>query len=48
MIKDLMAEGRSLDEIRAAVGDRPLAPGQPAANFPTFTQVVYEELTQKG
>ena len=47
-IKDLVAEGKSLDEIRAAVGDRPLAPGQPAANFPTFNQVVYEELTKQG
>jgi cyclase len=47
-IKDLVAQGKSLDEIRAAVGDRPLAPGQPGANFPTFTQVVYEELTKKS
>ena len=47
-IKDLVAQGKSLDEIKAAVGDRPLAPGQPGANFPTFTQVVYEELTKKG
>jgi cyclase len=47
-IKVLVAQGKSLDEIRAAVGDRPLAPGQPGANFPTFTQVVYEELTKKG
>jgi cyclase len=46
-IKDLVAQGKSLDEIRAAVGDRPLAAGQPGANFPTFTQVVYEELTKK-
>ena len=47
-IKDLVAQGKSLDEIKAAVGDRPLAPGQPGANFPTFTEVVYEELTKKG
>jgi cyclase len=30
-IKDLVAQGKSLDEIRAAVDDRPLAPGQPGA-----------------
>jgi hypothetical protein len=43
-----VAQGKSLDEIRAAVGDQPLAPGQPGANFPTFSEVVYEELTKKG
>ena len=47
-IKDLVAQGKSLDEIRASVGDRPSAPGQPGPNFPTFTEVVYDELTKKG
>ena len=45
-IKDLVAQGKSLDEIRTAVGDPPPPPGGP--RFPSFTQVVYEELTKKG
>ena len=51
-IKELVAQGKSLDEIKAAVGDPP--PGQGRAggrggpNFPTFTEVVYKELTTKG
>jgi glyoxylase-like metal-dependent hydrolase (beta-lactamase superfamily II) len=45
-IKDLVAQGKSLDEIRTAVGDPPPGPGGP--RFPSFTQVVYEELTKKG
>lgn len=51
-IKDLVAQGKSLDEIKAAVGDPP--PGQGRAggrggpNFASFTEVVYKELTTKG
>lgn len=48
-IKELVAQGKSLDEIRAAVGDAPPAQGRGRGpNFPSFTQVVYEELTKKG
>lgn len=50
-IKDLVAQGKSLDEIRTAVGDAPPAQGRGAGRgpgFPSFTQVVYEELTKKG
>jgi len=50
-IKDLVAQGKSLDEIRAAVGDAPPAPGRGGGRgpgFASFTQVVYEELTKKG
>jgi glyoxylase-like metal-dependent hydrolase (beta-lactamase superfamily II) len=47
-IKDLVAQGKSLDEIRTAVGDPPSATGGPGPRFPSFTQVVYEELTNKG
>jgi cyclase len=47
-VKELVAEGKSLDEIRAAVGDQPPAQGRGRGpNFPSFTQVVYEELTVK-
>jgi cyclase len=52
-IKDLVAQGKSLDEIRTAVGDPPPAPargggGGRGPGFPSFTQVVYQELTKKG
>jgi glyoxylase-like metal-dependent hydrolase (beta-lactamase superfamily II) len=47
-IKMLVAQGKSLDEIRMAVGDPPpAAPGGRGPNFPTFTAVVYNELTKK-
>jgi len=47
-IKDLVAQGKSLEEIRAAVGDP--APAQAKGKgpaFPSFTEVVYQELTKK-
>ena len=52
-IKDLVAQGKSLDEIRTAVGDPPPAPargggGGRGPGFASFTQVVYQELTKKG
>jgi len=42
-IKDLVAQGKSLDEIRAAVGDPPAR-----GRIVTFTEVVYRELTKKS
>jgi cyclase len=48
-IKELVAQGKSLDEIRAAV-DPPPAQGKGGGrgpNFPSFTEVVYQELTAK-
>ncbi|HWF09402.1 MAG TPA: MBL fold metallo-hydrolase [Bryobacteraceae bacterium] len=50
-IKDLVAQGKSLDDIRTAVGD-PAPPagragGGGRGGFASFTQVVYEELTKK-
>jgi glyoxylase-like metal-dependent hydrolase (beta-lactamase superfamily II) len=47
-IKDLVAQGKSLDEIRTAVGDPPPAQGGRGPGFPSFTQVVYGELTKPG
>ncbi|HTS48250.1 MAG TPA: MBL fold metallo-hydrolase [Bryobacteraceae bacterium] len=49
-IKDLVAQGKSLDEIRTAVGDAPPAAGRGGRGpgFPTFTEVVYRELTNKS
>jgi cyclase len=47
-IAALVKEGKSLDEIKVAVGDpAPAQGGQPGRpNFPTFTEVVYKELTK--
>jgi glyoxylase-like metal-dependent hydrolase (beta-lactamase superfamily II) len=51
-IKDLAAQGKSLEEIKAAVGDPPPAAGRGGGRggpaFPSFTDVVYQELTKKG
>jgi glyoxylase-like metal-dependent hydrolase (beta-lactamase superfamily II) len=48
-IKELVAQGKSLDEIKVAVGDPP--PGQAGGaggpTFASFTEVVYKELTKK-
>jgi cyclase len=47
-IKSLVAQGKSLDEIRTAVGDPPPPPPGRGPNFATFTEVVYKELTKKS
>jgi glyoxylase-like metal-dependent hydrolase (beta-lactamase superfamily II) len=48
-IKELVAQGKSLDEIRSAVGDpAPAAPTGRGPGFPTFTEVVYKELTKQS
>jgi glyoxylase-like metal-dependent hydrolase (beta-lactamase superfamily II) len=51
-IKDLVAQGKSLDEIRTAVGEPPPAQGKGGGRggpaFPSFTEVVVQELTKKG
>ena len=51
-IKELVGQGKSLDEIKAAVGDPPPAQGKGGGRggpgFPSFTEVVYKELTGKG
>ncbi len=44
-IKELVAQGKSLDDIKVAVGDPPPAQGRPG--FASFTEVVYRELTKK-
>ena len=50
-IKDLVAQGKSLDEIKTAVGDPPPAQGKGGGRggpgFASFTDVVYQELTKK-
>ena len=44
-IKALVARGKSLDEIKKELGE-PLAAPPGAPNFPTFTEVVYKELSK--
>lgn len=46
-IKDLVAQGKSLDEIKTAVGDAPPAQRGNGPSFATFTEVVYRELSKK-
>ena len=48
-IKELVAQGKSLDEIRAAVGDPAPQQGRgKGPGFASFTEVVYKELTNKA
>jgi len=48
-IKALVGQGKSLDEIRTAVGDPPPAPaGGRGPAFASYTEVVYKELSKKG
>jgi hypothetical protein len=48
-IKELVAQGKSLDEIKAAVDPPPAQGrgGRGGMQFATFTEVVYKELTKK-
>ena len=47
-IKKLVAQGKSLDQVKQTLGetDTPPAPGAP--QFPSYTTVVYNELTKKS
>ncbi len=47
-IKEMVAAGKSLDEVRASFGEQPPAPPVPnRVLFPTFTEIAYAELTKK-
>jgi len=46
-ILELISQGKSLDEIKAAVGDPATTPSGSGPNFPTFTEVVYQESAKK-
>ena len=45
-VKAMIAEGKTLDEIKAAFGLAPSPAGQPA-RWPSFVEIVYLELTEK-
>jgi glyoxylase-like metal-dependent hydrolase (beta-lactamase superfamily II) len=50
-IKAMVAQGKSLDEVKAAVDPPPPASapgGGRGPNFASFTEVVYKELSKKG
>ena len=47
-IKELVAQGKMIDQIEAAVGDPPTVPGRGRRGPATYTEVVYYELTRKG
>ncbi len=44
-VKELIAQGKSLEEVKSAVGDPPAAPGRPG--FASFAEVIYREQTKK-
>ena len=47
-IKVLVSEGKSLPEIKQALGEPDPPAGAPGPNFPTYTTVVYNELSKKN
>jgi len=49
VIKKMVAEGRSLQDIKDALGEKPQPPAAPGEHppFPTFTETTYQELTAK-
>ena len=50
MIKKMVAEGKSLQDIKDALGEKPQPPAAPGDGhplFPTFTETTYQELTAK-
>jgi glyoxylase-like metal-dependent hydrolase (beta-lactamase superfamily II) len=46
-VKELVAQGKSLADIKTALGDPPPNPGGRGPAFPTLTEVIYRELTNK-
>ena len=50
MIKKMVAEGKSLQDIKDALGEKPQPPAAPGDGhplYPTFTETTYQELTAK-
>jgi cyclase len=46
-VKKLIAEGKTLEQVKQVFPDTGLAPGLDPTQFPDFTTAVYNELTQK-
>jgi hypothetical protein len=49
VIKKMVAEGKSLQDIKDALGEKPQPPAAPGGphRFPSFTETTYQELTAK-
>jgi len=49
LIEKMVAEGKSLQEIKDALGEKPQPPAAPGGSprFPNFTETTYQELTAK-
>ena len=47
-VKELVGQGKSLAEIKTALGDPAPTPGGRGPAFPTLTEVIYRELTGKA
>jgi hypothetical protein len=46
-IKELVAQGKTLEEVRTALNDKPVPPLPGAPHFPQFTETTYIELGGK-
>lgn len=46
-IKGMVAQGLTLDQVKAALGEKGPAPGYDVSQFPDFTTVVYTEYSKK-
>ena len=46
-VKKMVAEGKSLEQVKQALGETSSSPGYDLAQFPDFTAVVYTEFTKK-
>lgn len=47
-VKKMVAEGKSLEQVKQALGENGPAPGYDASQFPDFTTVVYGEFKNKS
>jgi cyclase len=46
-VKKMLAEGKSLEQVKEALGEKVPAPGYDVSQFPDFTTVVYTEFSKK-
>ena len=46
-VKKMVAEGKSLEQVKQALGEKTTAPGYDLSQFPDFTTVVYTEYSKK-
>ena len=46
-VKKMVAQGKSLEQVKDALGEKGQAPGYDVSQFPDFTTVVYTEYSKK-